>query len=123
MPAFQGSSQWDHVRFSGTTDCFKSELYVYGANHGQFNTVWGRSDSRGPKSWFLNLRPLLSGADQRKVAKVYVEVANGTIDAATLRRVNEAYTRLKAKGSRPRTRPASKSQTRSDSQGQQTGLL
>jgi DNA excision repair protein ERCC-3 len=58
-----------------------------------------------------------------KVAKVYVEVANGTIDAATLRRVNEAYTRLKTKGSRPRTRLASKSQTRSDSQGQQTGLL
>ena len=34
-----------------------------------------------------------------KVAKVYVEVANGTIDAGTLRRVNQAYNRLKAKGS------------------------
>ena len=35
-----------------------------------------------------------------KVAKVYVEVANGTIDAGTLRRVNQAYNRLKSKGSR-----------------------
>jgi len=40
-----------------------------------------------------------------KVAKVYVEVANGTTDAATLRRVNQAYTRLKEKGTRPPARP------------------
>lgn len=72
VSSFLGSEQWDHVRFSGKTDNFKSELYVYGANHGQFNTVWGRIDTRGPKSWFLNLRPLLSGTDQRKIAKVYV---------------------------------------------------
>jgi hypothetical protein len=72
VSSFLGSGQWDSVRFSGNVDCFKSELYAYGANHGQFNTVWGRSDSRGPKSWFLNLRPLLRGADQRKIAEVYV---------------------------------------------------
>ncbi len=72
VSSFLGSSQYDHVRFSGNADCFKSELYVYGANHGQFNTVWGRSDSRGPQSWFLNLRPLITGEDQRKIAKVYV---------------------------------------------------
>jgi hypothetical protein len=72
VSSFLGSEQWDHVHFSGTPDCFKSELYIYGANHGQFNTVWGRADSRGPKSWFLNLRPLLSGDDQRRIASVYV---------------------------------------------------
>ena len=72
VSSFLGSGQWDHVRFGGDVDCFKSELYVYGANHGQFNTVWGRTDTRGPRGWFLNLRPLLSGADQRKIAKVYV---------------------------------------------------
>ena len=72
VSSFLGSSQWDHVRFSGNGDCFKSELYIYGANHGQFNTVWGRTDARGPQSWFLNLRPLLSGANQRKIAEIYV---------------------------------------------------
>ena len=72
VSSFLGSEQWDHVHFSGGADCFKSELYIYGANHGQFNTVWGRADSRGPQSWFLNLRPLLSGDDQRRIAKVYV---------------------------------------------------
>lgn len=72
VSSFLGSAQWDHVHFSRIADCFKSELYIYGANHGQFNTVWGRSDSRGPQSWFLNLRPLLSGGDQRKIAQLYV---------------------------------------------------
>jgi hypothetical protein len=72
VSSFLGSEQWDHVHFSGKADYFKSELYVYGANHGQFNTVWGRSDTRGPQGWFLNLRPLLSGTDQRKIAKIYV---------------------------------------------------
>ena len=57
-----------------------------------------------------------------KVAKVYVEVANGTIDAGTLRRVNEAYTRLKAKGSSSRTRSSSRPRTSPDSAGQQTNL-
>ena len=72
VSSFLGSRQWDRVRFSGKGEYFKSELYVYGANHGQFNTAWGRSDARGPKGWFLNLRPLLSGADQRKIAELYV---------------------------------------------------
>jgi len=57
-----------------------------------------------------------------KVAKVYVEVANGTTDAATLRRVNEAYTRLKAKVSGPRKRPAPKPRAGPESKEQQTSL-
>ncbi len=85
VSSFLGSEQWDHVRFSGNADYFKSELYVYGANHGQFNTVWGRNDTRGPKGWFLNLRPLLSGTDQRRIAKVYV----ASFLEATLRGRNE----------------------------------
>ncbi len=37
---------------------FKAALYAYRANHGQFNTVWGRGD-QGPWSGaLLNLRPL-----------------------------------------------------------------
>ncbi len=72
VSTFQGSEQWDRVHLTGRTDYFKSELYIYGANHGQFNTVWGRHDSPGPKSWFLNMRPLLSGEEQRKIAEVYI---------------------------------------------------
>jgi dienelactone hydrolase len=72
MSSFEGSRQWDHVRFRSAGSYFKSELYVYRANHGQFNTVWGRTDSAAPRNWFLNLRPLLTGEQQRRIAKVYV---------------------------------------------------
>jgi dienelactone hydrolase len=69
---FQGSRQYDHVSFSGNVDAFKSELYIYRANHGQFNTMWGRTDIDVPSSWFLNLRPLLPPEAQRQIAKVYI---------------------------------------------------
>ncbi len=72
MSSFEGSRQWEHIRFTGAGSYFKSELYVYRANHGQFNTVWGRTDTAAPRNWFLNLRPLLTGEQQRRIAKVYV---------------------------------------------------
>jgi len=72
MSSFEGSRQWDHVRLTGAGNYFKSELYVYRANHGQFNTVWGRTDAAAPRNWFLNLRPLLSGEEQRRIARVYI---------------------------------------------------
>lgn len=70
--SFAGSRQWEHVRFTHPGNYFKSELYVYRANHGQFNTVWGRTDTTAPRNWFLNLRPLLTGEEQRRIAKVYL---------------------------------------------------
>ena len=72
VSSFMGSRQYDHVFFTGNTPAFKSELYVYRANHGQFNTMWGRTDIDVPVSWFLDLRPLLSGDAQRQIAKVYI---------------------------------------------------
>jgi dienelactone hydrolase len=72
VSSFQGSRQWDHLRFSGHGDYFKSELYIYRANHGQFNTSWGRTDHGAPGNWFLNLRSLLPGEGQRQIAKVYL---------------------------------------------------
>ncbi len=72
VSSFMGSRQWDHVRYTGNGSYFKSELYIYRANHGQFNTVWGRTDVGAPTNWFLNLHPLLSGEDQRKIGKTYI---------------------------------------------------
>lgn len=71
VSAFHGSRQWDRVRYTGAGDWFKSELYIYRANHGQFNTVWGRSDAGYPLGWFLNLKPLLPPEDQRRIARIY----------------------------------------------------
>ena len=72
VSTFDGSRQWDRVRFTEAGPWFKSELYVYRANHGQFNTVWGRSDTGAPLDWFLNLKPLMSGEDQRRISKTYI---------------------------------------------------
>jgi dienelactone hydrolase len=72
VSSFVGSCQWDRVRYTDGGEWFKSELYIYRANHGQFNTVWGRSDAGYPLGWFLNLKPLLNPEDQRRIAKVYL---------------------------------------------------
>lgn len=72
VSSFHGSRQWDRVRYTSGGDWFKSELYIYRANHGQFNTVWGRSDFGYPLGWFLNLKPLMNPEDQRRIARIYI---------------------------------------------------
>jgi dienelactone hydrolase len=65
---------------------FKAALWAYRANHGQFNTVWGRGDF-GPMSGAqLNLAPLLPAADQEDVARTSL----GAFLEASLHD-NEAY--------------------------------
>lgn len=48
----------------------KAALYVYRANHGQWNTVWGDNDV-GPAGWLLNKRSLLTGDEQRRIGLVF----------------------------------------------------
>ncbi len=72
VSSFMGSPQFDRVKYPHGGDWFKSELYIYRANHGQFNTVWGRSDAGYPLGWFLNLKPLMDAESQRKIARVYL---------------------------------------------------
>ncbi|HYL63859.1 MAG TPA: hypothetical protein VE077_14665 [Candidatus Methylomirabilis sp.] len=69
---FDGSRQWDHVRFTKPGPWFKAEIYAYRANHGQFNTVWGNTDAGEPLSRLLNLKPLLPGDEQRRISKTYI---------------------------------------------------
>jgi dienelactone hydrolase len=72
VSSFMGSRQWDHVHYSGDGNFFKAELYIYGANHGQFNTAWGRYDTGRQFGWFLNTKPLLHPDAQRQIAKTYI---------------------------------------------------
>jgi hypothetical protein len=72
VSSFAGSLQWDHVSYTGPGPWFKAEIYAYRANHGQFNTVWGRTDAGTPLSWFLNLKPLMAGSEQRRISKTYI---------------------------------------------------
>lgn len=72
VSSFMGSRQWDHVRYTRPGPGFKAELYAYRANHGQFNTVWGRKDAGEPLGWLLNLKPLMPGEEQRRISKTYI---------------------------------------------------
>jgi dienelactone hydrolase len=71
VSAFAGSRQFNRTTFSDAYPGFKAELWIYRANHGQFNTVWGDDDNGPPYGWFMNHKPLLSGDQQRQIAKVY----------------------------------------------------
>ncbi len=73
VSSFMGSSQFDRVKFTDEHGpWFKAEIYAYRANHGQFNTVWGRSDAGEPLGRYLNLKPLMSGEEQRRISKTYI---------------------------------------------------
>ena len=72
VSSFNGSRVFERVRFTGTDYRFKTTLYIQGANHGQFNTVWGRSDAGRIYAPFLNLKSIMPPQDQRKIARVFM---------------------------------------------------
>jgi dienelactone hydrolase len=72
MRSFHGSRVFERVRFTGNEYRFKATLYIHGANHGQFNTVWGRFDAGGPYSRFLNLKSIMPPQDQQRIARVFM---------------------------------------------------
>jgi dienelactone hydrolase len=72
MRSFHGQRVFERVRFTDEAEHFKAGLYVHRANHGQFNTTWGRGDSGGLGDRFLNLRPLLPKEDQERIARVFL---------------------------------------------------
>jgi hypothetical protein len=73
MRSFDGIRQYNRLRFEGEGDWFKAAVYVDGANHGQFNTSWGRSDSGAfPGRGLLNLAPIMPEEDQLQIARVLI---------------------------------------------------
>jgi dienelactone hydrolase len=72
VSSFSGMRQYQRLRFTDGTPYFKTAVYVYRANHGQWNTVWGNQDN-GPRSGRrLDLRTLLAPEQQRQMGKVYI---------------------------------------------------
>lgn len=70
--SYMAVRQYERVGFSGESFHFKAGLYIDGANHGQFNTHWGRKDFGEPVARFFNLRQLMPPAQQRQIAQVYL---------------------------------------------------
>jgi len=73
VTSFHGLRIYDRLELNDPDEFnFKSAIYVYRANHGQWNTVWGSHDS-GPRSGrSLDLRGLIPQEDQRRFAEIYV---------------------------------------------------
>ncbi|HKO14949.1 MAG TPA: hypothetical protein VJU87_01865 [Gemmatimonadaceae bacterium] len=72
VSSFTGLRQYQRVRFTDGQPWFKSAWYVYRANHGQWNTVWGSTDAGPRSSRYLDLRGLISPAEQRQFGKVVI---------------------------------------------------
>ena len=69
--SFQGSRQYDRVNFSENNSGFKTAVYIHNANHGQFNTRWGRIDMNA-SLWFLNRRQIMPRTEQETAAKIFI---------------------------------------------------
>jgi len=72
VTTFDGLRQWSRVRLGGDAFRIRASVYVHGANHGQFNTTWGRDDAGGLRGRMLNLAAIMPADSQRRVAQVYI---------------------------------------------------
>jgi len=73
VSSFHGLRIYQRLEFTDDdTEYFKTAVYMYRANHGQWNTVWGNSDF-GPRGGrILELGGLIDGEDQREMGKIYI---------------------------------------------------
>ena len=72
VSSFNGLRAFQRIKFTDGKPWFKAAWYVYRANHGQWNTVWGNKDN-GPRSGrYLDLRGLITPEEQRQFSKVVI---------------------------------------------------
>ena len=85
VSAFSGLAQWQRIKFTDNKQHFKSAIWMYRANHGQWNTVWNNKDNGQRSERWLNLDQLVSSEEQRQFGKVIMTA----FLEATLRDRNE----------------------------------
>jgi hypothetical protein len=72
MRSYHGTRQWQRIKFTDTTFHVKAGLYIWAANHGQFNSIWGENDVGYPGIALFNRKQLLSFEDQLMIGKVCI---------------------------------------------------
>ena len=72
VSAFSGLAQWQRIKFTDGKPHFKSAIWMYRANHGQWNTVWNNKDNGQRSERWLNLDQLVSAEEQRQFGKVII---------------------------------------------------
>ncbi len=75
---FSGLTQYNRFRFTRSGPEFKSAIWMYRANHGQWNTVWNDKDIGKTSGRTLQLKALIDGEEQRRFGRV---VIGGFLDA------------------------------------------
>lgn len=72
VTTMMGEKQYHNITFTENSAYYKASVYILGANHGQFNSRWGRYDLNEGLSGFLNTANFISDTDQQKIAKAYI---------------------------------------------------
>ncbi|HEY2824132.1 MAG TPA: hypothetical protein VGI83_01160, partial [Gemmatimonadales bacterium] len=72
VSSFSGMRQYERVAFTDTTPHFKAAVWMYRANHGQWNTSWGSNDAGQGGRRFLDLRGLIAPELQREMAEIFI---------------------------------------------------
>ncbi|WP_286926222.1 MULTISPECIES: chlorophyllase/cutinase-like alpha/beta fold protein [Lysinibacillus] len=70
--SFASSNQYNRISYSDKEDYMNASVYIYGANHGQFNEKWGRGDGAGTANQFFNLQQIMPREQQETVAKILI---------------------------------------------------
>lgn len=70
--SFWGFRPYNRLIFDDNEEHFKAAVLIHGANHGQFNTTWNRSDMGAPFKWLFNIKPIISRSDQEEAAKIFI---------------------------------------------------
>ncbi|MEC0311110.1 bacitracin amidohydrolase BahA [Paenibacillus lautus] len=70
--SLDSAKQYHRIRYTKGTNYMKSLVYIYGANHGQFNGGWGRGDLAGLGNQLFNLRQIMPRDEQETIAKVFI---------------------------------------------------
>lgn len=70
--SFDGASLYSRIGFTKGSEYFKASVYMYGANHGQFNTEWGETDGAGLGNKLFNIAQLIPQEEQLQATKVLI---------------------------------------------------
>ncbi|WP_312127006.1 poly(ethylene terephthalate) hydrolase family protein, partial [Lysinibacillus boronitolerans] len=70
--SFDSTNQQNRISYTNKEDYMNASVYIYGANHGQFNEEWERGDGAGTANQLFNLRQIMPRDHQETIAKVLI---------------------------------------------------
>ncbi|WP_313800264.1 chlorophyllase/cutinase-like alpha/beta fold protein [Cytobacillus sp.] len=70
--SFDSTNQQNRISYTNKEDYMNASVYIYGANHGQFNEEWERGDGAGTANQLFNLKQIMPRDQQETIAKVLI---------------------------------------------------